>query len=218
MQYQTLSDATPEQPPQESDDLMGSQRVANVFSSVYVERSETNAAEAHSRSRMNLPNESARGDVGKRAGQFKGSADELDHSRGLTFVEDGVHVLSPATERFETWVASQGMSLDHERHSINQRRSMPKRSRVTEKAIAADEPAARQSQNHSPKKATINFVTPDSEQAVDLAWPPEFGESMWPTLPPSPVFEVVDELAAMEREAEALRRLDREQRGTLWNA
>jgi hypothetical protein len=111
------------------------------------------------------------------------------------------------------------MALDHERRPVNEWRATAQRSRATEKAIALDEPVARQSQADSAKKARINFVTLDGEQA-DLAGlgSVEFSESMWPTLPPSPVFEVVDELAAMEREAEALRRLDREQRGTLWNA
>jgi hypothetical protein len=43
-------------------------------------------------------------------------------------------------------------------------------------------------------------------------------ENVWPVLPPSPKFDVADELAAKEQEAEALRRLEQEQRGTLWNA
>lgn len=46
----------------------------------------------------------------------------------------------------------------------------------------------------------------------------ESNENVWPSLPPAPKFEVADELAAMEQEAEALRRLEQEQRGTLWNA
>jgi hypothetical protein len=43
-------------------------------------------------------------------------------------------------------------------------------------------------------------------------------EGLWPVLPPSPKFDVADELAANEQESEALRRLELEQRGTLWNA
>lgn len=43
-------------------------------------------------------------------------------------------------------------------------------------------------------------------------------ENLWPTLPPMPKFDTADELAAMDQEAEGLRRLDLEQRGTLWNA
>ena len=46
----------------------------------------------------------------------------------------------------------------------------------------------------------------------------ESNENIWPVLPPPPKFDVTDELAAKEQEAEALRRLDQEQRGTLWNA
>jgi hypothetical protein len=135
--------------------------------------------------------------------------------------------LSSASERFKHLVVShdssetkQELALDHERRPVNERRATAQRSRGTEKAIAADEPVARQSQADSLKKARINFVTPNGEQAVDLAVPSpvEFGESVWPTLPPARAFEVIDELTAMEREADALRRLDREQRGTLWNA
>jgi len=43
-------------------------------------------------------------------------------------------------------------------------------------------------------------------------------EGLWPVLPPSPKFDVADELAANDQETEALRRLELEQRGTLWNA
>jgi hypothetical protein len=78
----------------------------------------------------------------------------------------------------------------------------------------------------SARKAAVNAFTREGEQArhrfaaVDLAMPAlvESSESMWPTLPPARSFELSDELAAMDREAETLRRLDREQRGTLWNA
>jgi hypothetical protein len=40
----------------------------------------------------------------------------------------------------------------------------------------------------------------------------------WPALPPAPSFELADELQAKETETEALRRLEQEQRGILWNA
>ena len=43
-------------------------------------------------------------------------------------------------------------------------------------------------------------------------------QDRWPTLPPAPSFEMADELLAKETEGEALRRLEQEQRGTLWNA
>jgi hypothetical protein len=46
----------------------------------------------------------------------------------------------------------------------------------------------------------------------------EAEEACWPSLPSSPEFELVDELQTMKRESEALDRLEREQRGTLWNA
>lgn len=42
--------------------------------------------------------------------------------------------------------------------------------------------------------------------------------SDWPSLPAAPIFNIADELAAMESEGEVTRRLEQEQRGTLWNA
>lgn len=47
---------------------------------------------------------------------------------------------------------------------------------------------------------------------------PKPGGSAWPSLPPAPTFNFADELAAIECEGEVSRRLDQEQRGTLWNA
>jgi hypothetical protein len=45
----------------------------------------------------------------------------------------------------------------------------------------------------------------------------ESRENLWPTLPAAPKFDIADELASKEQEAEGLRRLEQEQRGTLWN-
>ena len=46
---------------------------------------------------------------------------------------------------------------------------------------------------------------------------PESGENPWPDLPTAPDLEIADEVAARERQIERLQRLEREQRGTLWN-
>ena len=46
----------------------------------------------------------------------------------------------------------------------------------------------------------------------------ESGESVWPDVPVAPDCEVADEVAATQREAERLRKLELEQRGDLWNA
>jgi hypothetical protein len=43
------------------------------------------------------------------------------------------------------------------------------------------------------------------------------GESLWPTLPVARGFELADELANAERDDDSLQRLEREQRGNLWN-
>jgi len=45
----------------------------------------------------------------------------------------------------------------------------------------------------------------------------ESSDNAWPALPAAPEFEIADELAAMKTEAERLRHLEREQRGTWWN-
>lgn len=98
-------------------------------------------------------------------------------------------------------------------------------SRASESAITAsvDTPA----QSPAPRGQAKKFDSaPRSVEharhrfaAVDLGAtaPVDAGESMWPTLPPARAFQMTDELAAVERELETLRRLDREQRGTLWN-
>ncbi len=55
----------------------------------------------------------------------------------------------------------------------------------------------------------------------ELKRTPEFFSDLkkdyWPTLPPAPAFDLADDLSARETEAETLRRLEQEQRGTLWS-
>jgi len=43
------------------------------------------------------------------------------------------------------------------------------------------------------------------------------GENPWPDLPSASSLEIADELLANERELDRYRRLEREQRGALWN-
>jgi hypothetical protein len=45
----------------------------------------------------------------------------------------------------------------------------------------------------------------------------ESGENPWPDLPSARGFDIADEVARRERQMERLQRLEREQRGTLWN-
>lgn len=42
-------------------------------------------------------------------------------------------------------------------------------------------------------------------------------DNCWPTLPPASGFDLADDLSAREAEADTLRRLEQEQRGTLWS-
>jgi hypothetical protein len=63
----------------------------------------------------------------------------------------------------------------------------------------------------------IDEETMNEAASVPLATA-ESGENPWPDLPTAPVLEIADEVAARERQVERLKRLEREQRGTLWNA
>lgn len=83
-------------------------------------------------------------------------------------------------------------------------------------------------QPFSSRRRLPNVVTSDERArnefaSVDLTAPTpvesrsKSDENVWPTLPPAPKFDIADELAAKDQEAEGLRRLEQEQRGTLWN-
>jgi hypothetical protein len=70
----------------------------------------------------------------------------------------------------------------------------------------------------SPKEALKEFARGESSGRSSFESKTDTNESVWPSLPPLPKFDLFDELSAKEREADGLRRLDQEQRGTLWNA
>jgi len=64
----------------------------------------------------------------------------------------------------------------------------------------------------------INDARPDQTFSVNNSETPiDSSDDRWPALPPPPLFEMTDELFLREAELESLRRLDREQRGVLWN-
>jgi hypothetical protein len=71
--------------------------------------------------------------------------------------------------------------------------------------------------SHHPRLRN-EFASTDRAASKPNQLKTEAPENVWPALPVPPEFELADELAAMEREAEALRRLQHEQRGNPWNA
>jgi hypothetical protein len=68
------------------------------------------------------------------------------------------------------------------------------------------------------RRASNEFASTDRAASGPNELKTEATENVWPSLPLPPVFELADELAAMEREAEGLQRLEHEQRGDPWNA
>ncbi len=80
-------------------------------------------------------------------------------------------------------------------------------------AIGSFNPKVNSVTNH--QHASNEFASTDRAASKPKTEAPE---NVWPALPVPPVFELADELAAMEREAEGLRRLEHEQRGNPWNA
>lgn len=67
------------------------------------------------------------------------------------------------------------------------------------------------------ERARNEFASPDFASSKYNA-PLGESEEIWPALPVAPDWEPADEVAAMQREAERVRRLELEQRGALWNA
>lgn len=234
------SESSPEQTPREPRSDARQRRVSNIVPGIFVERGETDSATARSRSDAHPSNDHEPGQRSTFSGKLVG---DFDGSRGPTLAEAREEARStsrasrqPTTDRPAVNPNRQPTetgheSLDYQSRQGNTRRVPVETSRALELAMGVSARAATQSQPFAPpaKKAAIE-TTRSHEQArhrfasVDLATPAlvESSESMWPTLPLSRNFEtnfqIGDELAALEREAETLRRLDREQRGTSWNA
>jgi hypothetical protein len=77
-------------------------------------------------------------------------------------------------------------------------------------------PAARSRSVNQP--AFIDSARPDRTFSVSNSETPiDSNDDRWPALPPPPLFEMTDELFLREAELRSLRRIDREQRGVLWN-
>lgn len=235
---QTSSAASSEAPSRRTVADKRLRRTSNVAPTIFVERPETNSAAARSRSAANswqdtgLTKQPARSEEldressgNSRAQTFAGTRED-ERSSSRDFNALGAE-RSAGASRHE-FASEQEQSLDHERSLRNSRRVAVERSHDRGTANSADARVPSQSRSAESllRGATTNAATRGVEHprhrfaSTDFATPAlsESSESMWPTLPPSRNFEITDELAALEREAETLRRLDREQRGTLWNA
>lgn len=204
--------------------------------SVPFERGDTNSTRARSgSSKVSSGDSAVETDPRKRATLFG----ELDRLRRVNFEDAREETRSSLVFRQTSANESavnpnrvrSRLEQDTERHREALQRSARKVvdniSRASELASAANRRATNQpaSARGLSRKPEVNVAGSDEPErnffaSVDLAAPAlvEPGENVWPTLLAASRFEIADELAAMEREAETLRRLDQEQRGTLWNA
>jgi hypothetical protein len=237
----TSSKTRPEQAPRETINDLRQPRVSSVDPNIFVERPQTKPSNALLRSAAKSPPETESGKRNARSGEVGELASARDpdfaetreEARFTSRVVRKLNVERPVADANRHASASERkLSLDYETELRNARRITVERSHDEATAMTANARASSQSKSADglPKKAAINAATREVEHArrrfasVDLTAPAlvESSESRWPTLPPSrnfaSNFELGDELAAWEREAETLRRLDREQRGILWNA
>jgi hypothetical protein len=198
------------------------------------ERSDTSSARVRSGSSKASGDAAGETDPGKRATLFR----ELDQVRRVDLEEAREEASSllvfrqtsvnePAVSLNRGWSRLEQGSERQEARQRSARKMVDDISRASELAPAADrrtanQPASARDTSGAPE---VNVSAADKQErnlfaSVDLSAPAliEPGESVWPTLPAAPRFEMADELATMEREAETLWRLDQEQRGTLWNA
>ena len=96
------------------------------------------------------------------------------------------------------------------------------------RATAVSSPSESQTTNTDRTTRAMNVRTIQrvrhESSSLDFSWSEynasltESGESVWPELPVAADSEVADEVAATQREAERVRKLELEQRGDLWNA
>lgn len=201
-----------------------------------LERGDTHAASTRARSRNDsIGDHYLESSSEKRATPLR----ELDRVRGVSFekregasssarVLHQMRVDEPAVELnfVPSWVKKETAETRQVHHSRTVR-ATDQGSNAPVSATLAN----RRVRNPplSSERPVVSVVTSD-EQArnefapVELTAPTpiesriESSENVWPTLPPAPEFDIADELAAKEQEAEGLRRLEQEQRGTLWNA
>jgi hypothetical protein len=202
---------------------------------IFVERGDTDDTSTRTPSRYeSITDHYVESSPRKRSAPFRQS----DRRRGVNFKERGaasssagvfhqVRVDEAAVE--STFVPSRVREERTKTREIHH--GGPRR--VTEDGSAAPV-SATVTNRHVPnqpfpsRRPLANVVTSDEQArnefaSVDLTAPTpvepriESGKNVWPTLPPAPKFDLADELAAKDQEAEGLRRLEQEQRGTLWN-
>lgn len=224
LQIQT-SAATSEAPPLKTVEAGRQPRSSKAVSSILVERAETNSTRAPSRSKRELTGDSPNSQDAKLA---EAREDERLSSRAFS----ALSAERPTGASRNALGSEQEPSLARETQLRNVRRVAVEQSRemTTATDASARVPAQSNSADSLTKRTTANAAAREAEPArhrfasTDFRAPAlnESSESMWPSLPPSrnfeTNFELGDELAALEREVENLRRLDREQRGTAWNA
>ncbi len=220
-------------------------RASNIGPNLFVERSETNSPRARARSVADVPSETEPQNRVMRSGKLKIERDgeltgEFAEAHAVNFAETrkeagsssraftqfGADRPAVSPNRAST-LTERGPALDHEARQSRTRSAGANSSRPSERASTAN--ASVVTPRRAPSALGNKPVDPDTRHvaqardrfaSVDLAAPAlrESREDMWPTLPPARNFEIADELAAIEREAETLRRLDREQKGISWNA
>jgi hypothetical protein len=78
-----------------------------------------------------------------------------------------------------------------------------------------ERPAVNTVTSNGPGRSEFALAEPTAPARVSSK--PEPRENPWPELPAARTFDIADELASKDQEAEGLRRLEQEQRGVLWN-
>jgi hypothetical protein len=120
-------------------------------------------------------------------------------------------------EKSRTTVARRETGIANDISRLSTPASAKTRSIVYEPSFSSDtNPLA------ANEEATNNFASVERTAASLIdSWTNagrKVSGSAWPSLPAEPTVNLADELAAVECEGEITRRLDHEQRGTLWNA
>ena len=216
-------------------------RGSNVVRRIFVDPAENDSTSSMSASSPSTANAPGETDPGRRTARLKDSGgdraslgglnsgttrgDPGRSARQLRQVSLDRAIVGPSHRSPDT---ERRITLDHETQQTSGRRIAAEDSRTLQSPMTAnsrvpsDSQAAQTRSNEAKHHSAGRSDKPARHRfaSADLAMPAlsESSESMWPTLPPSRDIEITDELAALDREIETLRRLDREQRGTLWNA